>query len=187
MDQDRSTACLHVPKFDQPPSRWYLKQQPRTKQHEQHHCYYHWPPVRHITLCTLKTEAFRERTREIQRQRNTKPELQKGSAQILGVLRYCVRSEKERWGRLSTWEINKWQVRWSELASRNKAYCFRAFNGLDSLVLIKDGTVCASSGVVCFCACFWLIFTDLVKLLSGFYLVCPCKRWSWDYIQYANW
>lgn len=70
MDQDRSTACLHVPKLDQPPSRWYLKQQPRTQQHKQHHCYYHWPPVRHITLSALKTEAFRKRKKEIQRQRH---------------------------------------------------------------------------------------------------------------------
>lgn len=38
MNQNRSTAGVHVPKLDHPALPWYLKQQPWSQQHKEYHC-----------------------------------------------------------------------------------------------------------------------------------------------------
>lgn len=48
VDEDGYRTGMHVPKLHHfaPPGQ--LKQQPRAQQHEEHHCYHHCTPVRHV-------------------------------------------------------------------------------------------------------------------------------------------
>ncbi|PON77272.1 hypothetical protein PanWU01x14_028910 [Parasponia andersonii] len=47
VDEYGSATCLHVAKLDHSASGWNLKQQTWAQQHEQHHRYDHWTPIRH--------------------------------------------------------------------------------------------------------------------------------------------
>lgn len=49
VDEDGYRTGMHVPKLHHfAPPAGQLKQQPRAQQHEEHHCYHHCTPVRHV-------------------------------------------------------------------------------------------------------------------------------------------
>lgn len=52
VDKDGKPTGMHVPKLHHSVSPRELDQQPWTQQHEQHHRYHHWAPIRHWSLTT---------------------------------------------------------------------------------------------------------------------------------------
>lgn len=50
MNQYGNSTCLEVAKLYKSVFPWYLNQQPRREQYEEHHRDKHWPPIRHLHL-----------------------------------------------------------------------------------------------------------------------------------------
>ncbi|CAL5370281.1 unnamed protein product [Camellia sinensis] len=58
------TVSLHAPKLHMSVVSRYLEQQSRRQQHEQHHPYQYWSPIRHFQTNSNSTHRSRE-TRDL--------------------------------------------------------------------------------------------------------------------------